>query len=68
MKMEIDNETADRIVICALQDSMGPLRDDIVKLKRKKKLKGHEKENLANFIRHLDAIEAVYDYFGGNLK
>ena len=68
MKMEIDSDTADRIVICALTDSMANLKEDIARLKCKKKLKDHEKKDLADCVHNLNAMEAVYDYFGGNLK
>jgi len=68
MKMEIDGDTADRIVICSLADSMANLKEDIAQLKRKKKLMAYEKETMADCVHNLHAMELVYDYFGGNLK
>lgn len=68
MKFEIDIETADRLVVCSLRDAMDDLKESIKKLKRKKKLEDYEKEDLAESILSLDAMEKVYDYFGGNIK
>lgn len=68
MKFEIDVETADRLVVCSLRDAMDDLKESIKKLKRKKKLEDYEKEDLAESILSLDAMEKVYDYFGGNIK
>jgi hypothetical protein len=68
MKLEIDLETADRLVVCSLRDAMNDLKQAIKKLKQKKKLEDYEKEDLAYSILHLDAMEKVYDYFGGNIK
>jgi hypothetical protein len=68
MQVKIDAETADRIVVCALRDSIDCLKESIKNLKRKKKLEDYEKQDLADSIRSLDAMEEVYDYFGGNVK
>ena len=67
-KVEIDSETADRIVVCSLKDSIEYLKKDIKELRSKKSLKDHEKEQLADNFIELDAMEKVFDYYGGNLK
>ena len=64
-KIEIDGETADRIVICSLKETIQYLKEDIKKLKRKKKLEAYEKQQLAEDIIELDAVEKVYEYYGG---
>lgn len=66
--IEIDIETADRLVVCSLRDAMDDLKAAIKELKSKKKLEDYEKEDLADSILGLDAMEKVYDYFGGNIK
>ena len=66
-KVEIDGETADRIVICSLRESIKYARQDITKYKkRKNKLSNWEKEELADLVMHLTHLEAVYEYYGGN--
>ena len=67
-KIEIDGETADRIVVCSLKDSIEYLKKEIKTLKKKKNLDDWEKEQLADSVIELDAMEKVFDYYGGNLK
>ena len=68
MNVEIDPETADGIVRASLKQTIQYLRKDISKYKRKKKLQDYEKRGLAEFIVSLDAMEKVFDYYGGNLR
>lgn len=67
-KVYIDSDTADGIVVASLKDSINYLKIDIKRLRSKKKLEKYEKEDLADFILNLDAMEKVFDFFGGNLK
>lgn len=67
-KIEIDGDTADRIVVCSLKDSILGLREDIKKLKNKKCLSNWEKMCLAEAFSSLDHLEKTFDYYGGNLK
>lgn len=67
-KIEIDYETADRIVVASLKDSIQGLREDIKDLKKKKKLSQWEKMNLAENSLSLDHLEKTFNYYGGNLK
>ena len=67
-KVEIDGDTADRIVVCSLKESIVYLKDDIKTLKRRKNLKDYEKQQLAQNIVDLEAMEKVFDYYGGNYK
>jgi hypothetical protein len=68
MKVEIDPDTADRVVVCSLKKTMKYIREDIAALKQKKKLGDYEKEDLIEFAATLHAMEEVFDYYGGNLK
>jgi hypothetical protein len=65
-KVYIDGETADGIVVASLRDSMECLETQIKRLKSKKKLADFEKRDLAESVKSLDAMEEVYDYYGGN--
>lgn len=66
--VEIDYETADRIVVCSIRDSVKLLKEHITSLKRKKKLEAYEKKELAENIVDLDALEKVYEYYGGDYQ
>lgn len=68
LKVEIDPETADGIVRCSLKQTIDYLRIDIAKLKKKKKLEDYQKQDLAEHIVSLNAMEKVFDYYGGNMK
>lgn len=67
-KVEIDGDTADRIVICSLKESMQYLKSDIAKLKKIKKLSNYQKEELADMVMSLHHIKVVYEYYGGHLQ
>ena len=66
-KVEIDVDTADRIVVCSLKDSILILRGDIKKLRNKKHLSSWEKMCLAEGISSLDHLEKTFNYYGGKL-
>lgn len=68
MKVEIDPDTADGITRCSLKQSIEYLREDITSLKKKKKIEDYQKRELAELIVTLDAMEKVFDYYGGDLK
>jgi hypothetical protein len=67
-KVEIDGDTADRIVVCSLKDSILMLRRDIKKLRNKKHLSSWEKMCLAEAFSSLDHLEKTFDYYGGKLN
>ena len=68
MNVEIDPETADGIVRASVKQTIEYLRKDIAVLKKVKKAEDYQKRDLAEQIRTLDAMEEVFDYYGGNLK
>jgi len=68
MNVEIDPDTADGITRCSLKQSIAYLREDITSLKKKKKKEYYQKHELGDLIITLDALEKVFDYYGGNIK
>jgi hypothetical protein len=68
IKVEIDPDTADGITRCSLKQSIAYLREDIAALKKKKKTEYYQKHELGELIITLDAMEKVFDYYGGNLR
>ena len=70
-KVEIDGETADRIVVCSLKDSIRGLKDSIKVYRKDLRKDGkdsHAKLELGECIRFLDALETTYEYYVGNIK
>ena len=68
MKVEIDSDTADGIVRASVKQTIEYLRKDIAVLRKVKKADDYQKRDLSDQIRALDAMEEVFDYYGGNLK
>jgi hypothetical protein len=66
-KVEIDADTADRIVVCSLKDTILMLREDIKKLRSKKRLSDWEKMCVAEAFSSLDHLEKTFDYYGGKI-
>jgi hypothetical protein len=66
--VKIDHDTADRITVCTLRESIKTLKNNIDKLNQKKKLKKYEIRDLQDNIKCLAYLEGAYDYYGGNLK
>jgi len=67
-KLYIDDDAADQIVVCSLKDSISLIKDCIKDIKRKKKIDNWDKNYLIECLADLDALEKVYNYYGGNLK
>ena len=70
-KVGIDGETADRIVVCSLKDSIRSIKDSIKELKKDLRKDGKDsyaKLELGECMRFLDALETTYEYYGGNIK
>ena len=68
MKVEIDPVTADGIVRASIKQTIEYLREDIAILEKKKKLEDYQKLELGELKVFLNAMETVFDYYGGNLK
>ena len=70
-KVEIDGDTADRIVVCSLEDSIRHIKNSMKAYRKDLRKDGkdsHAKLELGECMRYLDALETVYEYYGGNLK
>ena len=55
LDVQIDYDTADRIIVCTLKDSMNNLKREIKNLRSKKNLWPHQKEDLEYYIKDLNA-------------
>ena len=63
----IDDETADRIVICSLKEAVETLDEHIALLeKNKNNLEEYEKDDLAEAILDRVALKRAYNYYGGD--
>ena len=68
MNIEIGDEIADKIVQTNLKDSIDGIKRDIKNLKKINKREKYQDEDLSHDEELLPHLEAVYDYFGGNLS
>lgn len=68
MQIEVSDEIADQIVLTELRDSILGVKKDINTLKKNKSREAFEDSDLKFNESILPHLEAVYDYFGGNLK
>lgn len=65
MKLEIDTEVAQGLVLSMLTEDIDILEKEIVKLKKIKKRKEHQNRELEHCLLHLDAIKHTRYYYGG---
>ena len=68
MQIEVSDEIVDQIVLTELRDSILGVKKDINTLKKNKSREAFEDRDLEFNESILPHLEAVYDYFGGNLK
>ena len=68
MNIEINDEISDQIIIIELKRCIEGLKRDIKNLKKNSKREKYQDEDLSHDQELLPHLEAVYDYFGGNLK
>jgi len=68
VSLELRDEDLEGLVCAAINETMARLREQITALKRNRKRKPHEQEDLDNDTAMLAHCAAVYDYYGGNLK
>ena len=66
-QVTLDDEAADRIVICSLRESIDTLEHSINKIARRKKLTPYDRMVLVEEMDDLCALQKVYNYYGGNL-
>jgi hypothetical protein len=65
MKLEIDDELSDKIVLAVLKKHMKYLKSDIKTLKANKNRKPYEDQDLLDHEKTLDSMIDVYRFFGG---
>jgi hypothetical protein len=68
MQIEINEEIMDHIIKTELRESIDGVKKDIKQLKKIRKRERYQEADLAHNEEILPHLEAVYDYFGGNLK
>jgi len=68
MQIEITEEIVDQIMKTELRESIDGVKQDIKRLKQNKSREAFEDSDLKFNESMLPHLEAVYDYFGGNLK
>lgn len=66
MKIEIDADVLDSVICSSIKETVAYLESDIAALRKRKKLKDFEKEDLNNHLYTLAAMQEVYNYYGGN--
>jgi hypothetical protein len=68
MNIEITEEIIDGILKTELKNSINDIKRDIKNLKKISKREKYQDEDLSYDQELLPHLEAVYNYFGGNLK
>lgn len=65
MKLDIDTEVAQGIVISMLNEDIYTLEKEIANLKKLKKRQEHQNRQLKHSLLYLDAIKQTRYYYGG---
>ena len=68
MHIEVNEAIVEQIIKTELCESIDMVKQDIKQLKKIRKREKYQQEDLADYEELLPHLEAVYDYFGGNLK
>ena len=68
MQIEVNEAIVEQIIKTELCESIDMVKQDIKQLKKIRKREKYQQEDLADYEELLPHLEAVYDYFGGNLK
>ena len=68
MQIEVSDEIVDQIIKTELRESIIGVKRDIKNLKKMRKREKYQDMDLAHNEEILLHLEAVYDYFGGNIK
>ena len=68
VSLEFRDEDLEGLVCAAMNETMARLREQITALKRNRKRKPFQQEDLDYDTAMLAHCAAVYDYYGGNLK
>jgi hypothetical protein len=68
MQIDVNEEIVDQIMKTELRESITGVKQDIKNLKKMRKREKYQDQDLADNQELLPHLEAVYNYFGGNLK
>ncbi len=68
MQIDVNEEIVDQIMKTELRESITRVKQDIKNLKKMRKREQYQDQDLADNQELLPHLEAVYNYFGGNLK
>ena len=68
MQIDVNEEIVDQIMKTELRETIAGVKQDIKNLKKMRKREKYQDQDLADNEALLPHLEAVYDYFGGNLK
>jgi len=68
MQIDVNEEIIYQIMKTELRESITGVKQDIKNLKKMRKREQYQDQDLADNQELLPHLEAVYDYFGGNLK
>lgn len=64
MKLELDDEVTDAIVVATLKEHLKYAKKNIKDLRKMKKLETYQAEDLGNNVKLVDSLEDVLHYFG----
>lgn len=65
MKLEVNEEVIDGIIIASLTESIDIIESDVKRLKKIKKRKECQERDLGDCLVHLDALKRTRYYYGG---
>ena len=65
MKLEIDAEVVDNLVVSALTESIDIIEKDIKDLRKVKNRKPHQEADLSDHLEYIEALKKTRYYFGG---
>ena len=68
MQIDVNEEIVDQIMKTELRETITGIKQDIKNLKKMRKREQYQDQDLADDQELLPHLEAVYNYFGGNLK
>lgn len=66
MKLEVDEDMMDGLIVASLTESINYLDKKIKRLKKIKKMKEHEQFDLADCIVDIDALKRTRYYYSGS--
>lgn len=65
MKLEVDEEMLDGIIVASLTESINTIEAEIKRLKKIKNRKEHQERDLEDCLLHLNSLKHTRYYYGG---